>query len=173
MGGRRSALRLGGRGAALRPAPVGCGRRGARWQDSVRFYGTPSLIMHPSCSLQSMGWKSSCRPACSAGLTALARSLSQCTSSCAVRSGRHGTCGDAASRCPDPPHAPRSDEFKGGFDYRGLEIRRPGGSECNDLLGVDRVALMFLSLGALPQDTLWNAWLDGASYLLPLQPLQV
>ncbi len=47
------------------------------------------------------------------------------------------------------------------------------GSECNDLVGIDRVALMFLSLGAIPQDALWALWLEGASGLVPLQPLQV
>ena len=52
-------------------------------------------------------------------------------------------------------------------------LPRPAGSDCNDLVGVDRVALMFLSIGALPQDALWAAWLDRASGLLPLQPLQV
>ncbi len=77
------------------------------------------------------------------------------------------------SRCHDLRCKPRSDPSKRGFDYRGLEIKRPAGSECNDLLGVDRVALLFLSLGALPQDTLWTAWLEGASGLVPLQPLQV
>ncbi len=98
---------------------------------------------------------------------------SQCTSSCASPSGHYSTCGNAPSQCRDLQCKPRSDPSKRGFDHRGLEIERPAGSECNDLLGVDRVALMFLSLGALPQDALWTAWLEGASGLLPLQPLQV
>ena len=51
--------------------------------------------------------------------------------------------------------------------------RGPQGSGCNDVVGIDRVALMFLSLGAIPQDALWAAWLEGASGLVPLQPLQV
>ena len=41
------------------------------------------------------------------------------------------------------------------------------------MVGIDRVALMFLSLGAIPQDALWAAWLEGASGIVPLQPLQV
>ena len=52
-------------------------------------------------------------------------------------------------------------------------LPRPAGSACNDLAGVDRVALLFLSLGALPQDAVWAAWLDRASGLVPVQPLQV
>ncbi len=52
-------------------------------------------------------------------------------------------------------------------------LARPAGSACNDLVGIDRVALLFLSIGALSQDALWAAWLDRASGLLPLQPLQV
>ena len=57
--------------------------------------------------------------------------------------------------------------------YRAhLQLARPAGSACNDAFGIDRVALMFLSLGQLPQDATWAAWLEGASGLLPLQLYQ-
>ena len=52
-------------------------------------------------------------------------------------------------------------------------LTRPAGSACNDALGIDRVALLFLSLGPLPHDRMWAAWLDGASGLIPLQVYQV
>ena len=54
-----------------------------------------------------------------------------------------------------------------------VSLARPAGSTCNDALGIDRVALLFLSLGALPHDRMWAAWLDGASGLVPLRPFQV
>ena len=54
-----------------------------------------------------------------------------------------------------------------------MTLARPAGSACNDQLGVDRVALLFLSLGRLPHDAAWAAWLEGASGLLPLQRYQV
>ncbi len=44
-----------------------------------------------------------------------------------------------------------------------LTLARPAGSACNDAVGIDRVALMFLTLGQLPQDAAWAAWLEGAS----------
>ena len=52
-------------------------------------------------------------------------------------------------------------------------MARPAGSKCNDLVGIDRVALMFLSLERLPQDAVWALWLEQASGLVPVQPLQV
>ena len=54
-----------------------------------------------------------------------------------------------------------------------LPLARPVGSTCNDAIGIDRVALMFLSLERLPQDAVWAAWLDGASGMVPLQLYQV
>ena len=54
-----------------------------------------------------------------------------------------------------------------------MSLARPAGSACNDALGVGRVALLFLSLGALPHDHMWAAWLDGASGLIPRQRYEV
>ena len=50
---------------------------------------------------------------------------------------------------------------------------RPAGSTCNDRLHIDRVALLFLSIGALAQDAAWAAWIAGAEGLLPVQSVQV
>ena len=50
---------------------------------------------------------------------------------------------------------------------------RPAHSACNDALQVDRVALLFLSRGALHHEATWDAWLAGAAGALPLQATQV
>ena len=50
---------------------------------------------------------------------------------------------------------------------------RQYGTECNDLLGIDRVALMFLSRGPLFHQELWRRWLEAAQDLLPLANVQV
>ncbi len=50
---------------------------------------------------------------------------------------------------------------------------RQHGTECNDLLGIDRVALMFLSRGPLFHQELWRRWLHAAHDLLPLANVQV
>jgi len=50
--------------------------------------------------------------------------------------------------------------------------RQPG-SACNDLLGIDRVALMYLSRGPLFHQELWRRWLEAAQDLLPVASIQV
>jgi len=50
---------------------------------------------------------------------------------------------------------------------------RQAGSGCNDLLGIDRVALMYLSRGPLFHQELWRRWLEAAQDLLPVASIQV
>ena len=52
-------------------------------------------------------------------------------------------------------------------------MQRVPGSGCNDALGVDRVALLFLMRAEAYHDELWRRWLDSAAGLLPAQALQV
>ena len=54
----------------------------------------------------------------------------------------------------------------------GFAVNRVLGSVCNDALGVDRVALMFLMRGEAYHEELWRRWLDSAAGLLPAQALQ-
>ena len=51
-------------------------------------------------------------------------------------------------------------------------MERVPGSACNDALGVDRVALMFLMKGYADHHWLWRRWLDSAAGLIPAQVLQ-
>ncbi len=51
-------------------------------------------------------------------------------------------------------------------------MERVPGSACNDALGVNRVALLFLMRGEAYHDVLWRRWLDSAAGLLPAQALQ-
>ncbi len=55
----------------------------------------------------------------------------------------------------------------------GFSVERVSGSACNDALGVDRVALMFLMRGMADHDWLWRRWLDSAAGLIPALALQV
>ena len=45
--------------------------------------------------------------------------------------------------------------------------------ECNALLGLPRIALLFLSRGRMYHEDAWTAWLAGVRGLLPKQFLQV
>ena len=54
----------------------------------------------------------------------------------------------------------------------GFGVERVPGSICNDALGVDRIALMFLMRGEAYHDVLWRRWLDSAAGLVPAQALQ-
>ncbi len=51
-------------------------------------------------------------------------------------------------------------------------MERVSGSACNDALGVDRVALLFLTRAVMYHDQLWGRWLEDAAGLLPAQTLQ-
>ena len=51
-------------------------------------------------------------------------------------------------------------------------MERVPGSACNDALGVDRVALLFLTRAVMYHDQLWRRWLEDAAGLLPAQALQ-
>jgi len=51
-------------------------------------------------------------------------------------------------------------------------ITRVPGAACNDALGVDRVALLFLTIKAMYHEAVWRRWLGDATGLLPVQGLQ-
>ena len=50
---------------------------------------------------------------------------------------------------------------------------RGGPRACAELLGLPRVALLFLTRGDLPHSALWAEWLGDAAGLVPLAALKV
>lgn len=55
----------------------------------------------------------------------------------------------------------------------GNEERCSPPANCNDALQLARVALLFLSTGALHHEGLWEAWLSAASGAIPREVSQV
>ena len=51
-------------------------------------------------------------------------------------------------------------------------VIRVRGAACNDALGVDRVALLFLTIKAMYHEAVWRRWLGDAGGTLPVQGLQ-
>ena len=74
---------------------------------------------------------------------------------------------------PTVPHlgAPCCDASAQGD--RGGACSASDGCSCNDLLGLPRVALLFLSRGALYHEALWAAWFASVEGLLPITYLKV
>ena len=51
-------------------------------------------------------------------------------------------------------------------------VTRVPGAACNDVLGIDRVALLFLTIKGMYHEAVWRRWLGDAAGLLPVQGLQ-
>ena len=52
------------------------------------------------------------------------------------------------------------------------DVIRVPGAACNDALGVDRVALLFLTMKAMHHEAVWRRWLHDAAGVLPAQARQ-
>ena len=52
-------------------------------------------------------------------------------------------------------------------------ITRVPGAACNDALGFDRVALLFLTIKGMYHEAVWRRWVGDAAGLLPVQGLRV
>ena len=56
----------------------------------------------------------------------------------------------------------------------GAPVPAPQSADaCAQLVGLPRVALMFLSRGDMPHEALWAQWFGDAEGMLPLQHVQV